>query len=203
MVIKRLLTNKFVLYFTVFLALMNVIGYIQKNDMKALTFFVVLGYLSSYFSKNMIINLAIAILGTNLEAFNVGKVLLNSPGIDFDLKGYIFQQLKNEGVDNVELIIGGHNTTNLPLGKIDMLFMVDVYHELEFPHEIMTDIYSKLQARGRLVLVEYRKEDKELMIKPLHKMSEQQIILEIESAGFSLEKNLDILPTQHMIFFKK
>ena len=70
MVIKRLLTNKFVLYFTVFLALMNVIGYIQKNDMKALTFFVVLGYLSSYFSKNMIINLAIAILGTNVFIVN-------------------------------------------------------------------------------------------------------------------------------------
>ena len=70
MVINRLLTNKFVLYFTVFLALMNVIGYIQKNDMKALTFFVVLGYLSSYFSKNMIINLAIAILGTNVFIVN-------------------------------------------------------------------------------------------------------------------------------------
>ena len=70
MVIKRLLTNKFVLYFTVFLALMNVIGYIQKNDMKALPFFVVLGYLSSYFSKNMIINLAIAFLGTNVFIVN-------------------------------------------------------------------------------------------------------------------------------------
>ena len=70
MVIKRLLTNKFVLYFTVFLALMNVIGYLQMNNMKALTFFLALGYLSSYFSKNMIINLVIAILGTNIFMLN-------------------------------------------------------------------------------------------------------------------------------------
>mgnify|MGYP001228890471 FL=1 len=111
--------------------------------------------------------------------------------------------LSKNNIDNVELIIGGHKKTNLPLGKIDMLLMVDVYHELEFPYEIMTDIYSKLKTRGRLVLVEYRKEDEELMIKPLHKMSEQQITLEIESVGFSLEKNLGILPTQHMLFFKK
>ena len=111
--------------------------------------------------------------------------------------------LSINNINNVKLIIGDSKTTNLPLGKIDILLMVDVYHELEFPHEIIRDIYSKLKPQGRLVLVEYRKEDKELMIKPLHKMSEKQIKLEIESAGFSLEKNLDILPTQHMLFFKK
>ena len=106
-------------------------------------------------------------------------------------------------INNVEFIIGGYKTTNLPLSKIDLLLMVDVYHELEFPHEIMRDIYDKLKPSGNLVLVEYRGEDEELMIKPLHKMSEKQIALEMESVGFFLERNLDILPRQHMLFFKK
>ena len=93
--------------------------------------------------------------------------------------------------------------TNLPLNKIDLLLMVDVYHELEFPYEIMKDIYDKLKPSGNLVLVEYRGEDEKLMIKPLHKMTEKQIVLEMENTGFFLERNLDILPTQHMLFFKK
>ena len=106
-------------------------------------------------------------------------------------------------MENVEFIIGGYKTTNLPLRKIDLLLMVDVYHELEFHHEIMRDIYDKLKPSGNLVLVEYRGEDEELMIKPLHKMTENQIVLEMESVGFFLEINLDILPRQHMLFFKK
>ena len=106
-------------------------------------------------------------------------------------------------INNVEFIIGGYKKTNLPLNKIDLLLMVDVYHELEFPYEIMKDIYDKLKPSGNLVLVEYRGEDEKLMIKPLHKMTEKQIVLEMENTGFFLERNLDILPTQHMLFFKK
>ena len=69
-IVKRLLTNKFVLYFTAFVALMNILGYLLHRDIRSLTFFVVLGYLSSYFSKNMIVNLLIAILGTNIFLTN-------------------------------------------------------------------------------------------------------------------------------------
>ena len=69
-IVKRLLTNKFVLYFTAFVALMNVLGYLLNRDIRSLTFFVVLGYLSSYFSKNMIVNLLVAILGTNILLTN-------------------------------------------------------------------------------------------------------------------------------------
>tara|TARA_B100000029_G_scaffold516721_1_gene633255 strand:- start:12502 stop:13203 length:702 start_codon:yes stop_codon:yes gene_type:complete len=111
--------------------------------------------------------------------------------------------LSKNDIDNVVFITGGNKKTNLPLNKIDLLLMVDVYHELEFPHEIMKDIYDKLKTSGILVLVEYRGEDKKLMIKPLHKMTEKQIVLEMKSAGFFLERNLDILPRQHMLFFKK
>ena len=69
-IVNRLLTNKFVLYFTAFVALMNVLGYLLNRDIRSLTFFVVLGYLSSYFSKNMIVNLLVAILGTNILLTN-------------------------------------------------------------------------------------------------------------------------------------
>jgi len=115
----------------------------------------------------------------------------------------VMNLLSKNIINNVEFIIGGYKTTNLPLSKIDLLLMVDVYHELEFPHEIMRDIYDKLKPSGNLVLVEYRGEDEELMIKPLHKMSKKQIALEMKSVGFFLERNLDILPRQHMLFFKK
>jgi len=69
-IVNRLLSNKFVLYFTAFVALMNVLGYLLHRDIRSLTFFVVLGYLSSYFSKNMIVNLLVAILGTNILMTN-------------------------------------------------------------------------------------------------------------------------------------
>jgi len=69
-IVNRLLTNKFVLYFTAFVALMNILGYLLHRDIRSLTFFVVLGYLSSYFSKNMIVNLLVAILGTNILITN-------------------------------------------------------------------------------------------------------------------------------------
>ena len=67
---KRLLTNRYVLYLTAFLALTNVIGYLMKQDIKALTFFLVVGVLSSYFSKNMIVNLLVATLSTNILIAN-------------------------------------------------------------------------------------------------------------------------------------
>ena len=81
--------------------------------------------------------------------------------------------------------------------------MVDVYHELEFPYEIMQDIYRAMKDNGRVVLVEYRKEDPKVMIKPLHKMSVKQIRKEMNNSGFELNRSFEGLPRQHMLFFNK
>ena len=81
--------------------------------------------------------------------------------------------------------------------------MVDVYHELEFPYEIMKDIYRAMKQNGNVVLVENRKEDPKIMIKPLHKMSINQIRKEMNSSGLELNRSFEGLPRQHMLFFNK
>ena len=70
MKLRNLINNRFVLYAVSFLALMNVVGYLTRQDMQSVTFFVVLGYLSTYFSKNMVVNLLVAVLGTNILLMN-------------------------------------------------------------------------------------------------------------------------------------
>ena len=92
-------------------------------------------------------------------------------------------------IKNVLFILGNEKETNLPKESIDYLIMVDVYHELEFPYEIMKDIYSSMKNNGKVVLVEYRKEDPKLMIKPLHKMSVKQVQKEMINSGFEFYKS--------------
>ncbi len=113
------------------------------------------------------------------------------------------RKMKSKSITNVNFILGAEKTTNLPKESIDYLIMVDVYHELEFPYEIMQDIYRAIKQNGNVVLVEYRKEDPKVMIKPLHKMSINQIRKEMKNSGFELNRSFKALPRQHMLFFIK
>ena len=113
------------------------------------------------------------------------------------------RKMKRKEIKNVNFILGGEKATNLPKESIDYLIMVDVYHELEFPYEIMQDIYRAMKHDGKVVLVEYRKEDPKVMIKPLHKMSVKQIRKEMNNSGFELNSSFEGLPRQHMLFFNK
>lgn len=92
---------------------------------------------------------------------------------------------------------------NLPANSVDLLFMVDVYHELEFPLEMMLKVREALKPEGRLAVIEYRAEDPKVMIKPVHKMTERQIIRELTAAGFKHQKTVRTLPLQHVVIFKK
>ena len=113
------------------------------------------------------------------------------------------RKMKSKGITNVNFILGAKKITNLPKESIDYLIMVDVYHELEFPYEIMQDVYQAMKHNGNVVLVEYRKEDPKIMIKPLHKMSINQISKEMKNSGFELNRSFQALPRQHMLFFIK
>ena len=75
--------------------------------------------------------------------------------------------------------------------------------ELEYPFEIMKDIQSTLKTKGKVVFLEYRKEDPSVPIKPLHKMSVKQVTKEMQHAGFVLIENIQKLPRQHMLIFGK
>ena len=107
-------------------------------------------------------------------------------------------------ITNVETIIGSEKSIHLPKNSVDKILMVDVYHEFNFPVEMITSIKKALKPNGHLFLIEYRGEDLKVPIKKIHKMTEKQAVKELEAAGFKLKENIDNLPWQHcMVFIKK
>jgi ubiquinone/menaquinone biosynthesis C-methylase UbiE len=106
-------------------------------------------------------------------------------------------------VDNVVTILGTESDPKLPAGKLDLVILVDVYHEFSRPQRMLDRIRDSLKSDGRLVLLEYRKEDPSVPIRPEHKMSVQEVKSEVTPEGFRFEKVVDTLPMQHIIFFRK
>ena len=129
-----------------------------------------------------------------------GKVL----AIDIEpaMLDAIAQRARREHVENVATVRSSAQDPNLAPGSVDLLFMVDVYHELEYPYEVLTKVRTALKPRGRVALVEYRAEDPDVLIKPLHKMSERQVRREMQAAGFKHVKTVRTLPLQHLIVFE-
>ena len=109
------------------------------------------------------------------------------------------------GITNVEPVKSTQKSTGLQSASIDMAIMVDVYHEFEFPYEMMADIAEAVKPGGRVVLVEYRKEDPTVPIKEVHKMSQVQAKKEVEQPEFRLKwsETIHVLPRQHIIVFTK
>jgi predicted methyltransferase len=114
----------------------------------------------------------------------------------------IAQRARREHVGNVATVRSSAQDPNLPPGSVDLLFMVDVYHELEYPYEMMTKVRAALKPGGRVALIEYRAEDPQVAIKPLHKMTERQVRREMQAAGFRHVKTVRTLPLQHLILFE-
>jgi SAM-dependent methyltransferase len=104
---------------------------------------------------------------------------------------------------NIETVLGGEKTINLPEKSVDKVLMVDVYHEFNYPYEMILSIKKALRKDGKIYLIEYRGEDATVPIKRVHKMTEAQAIKEMKIAGFKLEKNINNLPWQHCMVFIK
>tara|TARA_B100001250_G_scaffold100931_1_gene84865 strand:- start:190 stop:885 length:696 start_codon:yes stop_codon:yes gene_type:complete len=113
------------------------------------------------------------------------------------------KQMRNKNINNVKFILGFTDRTGLPKNSLDLVILVDVYHELENPLEIMNDIKSSLNQTGKVALIEYRKEDPTVPIKPLHKMSVEQVVKEMSQVNLKLHSNIQELPRQHMLIFSK
>ena len=109
--------------------------------------------------------------------------------------------IKAQKLTNVQAILGTEKDPKLPAGQIDLVLMVDVYHEFSDPVIMMQAIKKSLKPDGRVVLVEFRKEDDSVPIRPEHKMSTQQVRAELEPLGFKFDKVLEFLPWQHILFF--
>jgi SAM-dependent methyltransferase len=104
---------------------------------------------------------------------------------------------------NIEPLLGGADDTRLPAASVDLAIMVDVYHELEFPYEVMESIVRALKPGGRVAFVEYKGEDPAVPIKELHKMTEKQVRLEAGQHALAWERTSRRLPWQHLIVFRK
>ena len=112
-------------------------------------------------------------------------------------------KMAEEGLKNYKAILGTEKDPNLPEGSVDLVLMVDVYHEFAYPHEMMTAIHKALKPGGRVAFVEYRGEDDWVPIKPLHKMTEAQVKKEATAQGFRWIETIGVLPRQHIILFGK
>ena len=113
------------------------------------------------------------------------------------------KRLASAGIKNIQPLLGGETETNLPADSQDLIILVDVYHEFSKPREMLRSIRKALKDTGRLVLLEFRKEDPNVPIRPEHKMSLAEVKAELEPEGFRIDKVLDTLPWQHMIFLRK
>jgi ubiquinone/menaquinone biosynthesis C-methylase UbiE len=112
------------------------------------------------------------------------------------------RRIKNEGLTNVTTVLGGMDDPRLPAGAIDLAIMVDVYHELQQPQVFLQRLKPAFKANGRLVLLEFRKEDPKVPILEVHKMSVAEVKQELEAEGFVLDQVIDVLPWQHIIVLR-
>jgi ubiquinone/menaquinone biosynthesis C-methylase UbiE len=128
-----------------------------------------------------------------------GRVYANDiqPGM-LDL---LRRRLNRERLTNVTVVLGEPADPKLPAGTIDMALMVDVYHELSDPQTMLANIRKALKPGGRLVLIEYKGEDRSIPILPSHKMTVAQAKLEVEHEGFTLTTVNSSLPRQHVLVF--
>jgi ubiquinone/menaquinone biosynthesis C-methylase UbiE len=104
---------------------------------------------------------------------------------------------------NVEVVQGTEVDPHLPVNHVDLVLVVDVYHELAYPFEVMTKVREALKPRGRVVFVEYRKEDPAVRIKEVHKMSVKQLEKEMNAVGLVRVRTVETLPLQHIVIFEK
>jgi len=132
-----------------------------------------------------------------------GKVL--AVDIQQEMLDRLVANCKKRGVTNVVPVKGKVKSPNLKPGTIDLIILVDVYHEFEFPYEMTLEMSKSLKPGGRIAWVEYRKEDRTVPIKLVHKMSEAQVKREASQPGLGLKfvETIGVLPRQHIVIFEK
>ncbi|GAA4452047.1 class I SAM-dependent methyltransferase [Nibrella saemangeumensis] len=145
--------------------------------------------------------------GTGYFSFRIAPTVPQGRVLAVDIQpemiDYLNQRKQKNKTANVEPVLGTIDNPKLPPNSIDMALMVDAYHEFSHPREMMTNIVQALKPGGRVVLVEYRAEDPDVPIKPLHKMSVAQANSEMKSVGLRLLNVNKSLPQQHILFFGK
>jgi ubiquinone/menaquinone biosynthesis C-methylase UbiE len=130
-----------------------------------------------------------------------GKVL--AVDIQPEMLDLLRERAKARNFPNVVPVLGDVDDPHLPAGAVDLVLLVDVYHEFSHPEEMLAAIRTSLSPTGRVALVEFRAEDPAVPIKRLHKMSQRQCHKEYTANGFKLVGQFDELPWQHVLFFAR
>ena len=115
---------------------------------------------------------------------------------------FLQRRLERERIENVELVQATETNPRLPEGRFDLILMVDVYHELSQPQEVLRRLRPALKPDGRLVLIEFRKESEWVPIREEHKMSVKEARMELEAEGYRFDRVIDVLPWQHILVFR-
>jgi SAM-dependent methyltransferase len=130
-----------------------------------------------------------------------GKVL--AVDIQDEMLDAIRKRAAQSGIAIVQAVKASANDPHLPTNGVDLVLLVDVYHELAYPYEVMTKVRESLKPGGQVVFVEYRKEDPAVEIKEVHKMSVAQLEKEMQAVALVPVKTLETLPLQHIVIFEK
>jgi ubiquinone/menaquinone biosynthesis C-methylase UbiE len=130
-----------------------------------------------------------------------GKVYAND--IQPEMLQMLRQNMQQRKLKNVETVLGKFDDPKLPANSMDLVLLVDVYHEFSEPQQMLRGIREALKPDGRLVLLEYRGEDPTVPIRPEHKMTVAQVRAELEPEGYRVDRVLEDLPRQHILIFKK
>lgn len=145
--------------------------------------------------------------GTGYLSFRIAPLLTQGKVLAVDIQPEMLEIIeffkKEKNITNVEPIQASLTNPNLPDASVDLALMVDAYHELEYPQEVMQGIVKSLKPGGRVVLIEYRGENPFIMIKRLHKMTQKQVRQEMQAVGLVWRETKNLLPQQHLMVFEK
>jgi SAM-dependent methyltransferase len=131
------------------------------------------------------------------------KGLVLAVDIQREMLQVLTNKLAEENIRNVKAVLGSVTDPGLPTNSVDLVLMVDVYHEFDHPREMMDSLCRALKTGGRVVFVEFRGEDPTVPIKALHKMTEQQVRKEMSNFPLHWMETIRVLPRQHIIVFRK
>ena len=145
--------------------------------------------------------------GSGYYTFRMAKLVPDGKVYAVDIQDEMLTILNNKkkqlNTKNVEVVKSSDSSCNLPYNSIDLAIMVDVYHELSYPHEMLQSLRKALKKDGKILLIEYRGEDASVPIKPLHKTTIFQDNKEMAANGFALVYDGEFLPIQHFLEYGK
>lgn len=145
--------------------------------------------------------------GSGYHVFKMASISKNvtvyAVDIQEEMLAAIMMHSDYETHKNIETVLGSDKSVNLPENSVDKVLMVDVYHEFNYPYEMIISIKKALREDGKIYLIEYRGEDDSVPIKKVHKLTETQAVKEMKAAGFNLKENISNLPWQHCLVFVK